>query len=707
MRAGIFFSFLFSFLFLFLSERPDVAEADATAYDVIVAGGGISGMAAALQAAKLGAGVLVAEPGDWIGGQATAAGVSTMDDLSPLRSGLYRHFIARIKRHYDRLGKSMATCYWNAKNIAFEPSTGQRVLFEMADEIRAASPGPLDILLRTKVTRVERQGNRITGVTITDRNGTEREIRCRVLIDATEYGDILPLAGAGYRAGNSATPSIDPKAVIQDITWITIIQRYPRGIPGSLRVTTPLPGYPEARKIYERYVTAKGGTFQGTYPVRLPVDFVTHNAYRGLPDSSTPQNYDGQRKNWKFITKTSVNWGNDYPGHVIKTIPGLPVAYLEDEKIRAQMEKEAFLRTLHFIYYIQNELGEPWSVANDEYNAAALPPAAGELPEEWREIARRMPPIPYVRESRRVIGDHTLTSEELFYNSQNYLDGQSHEFEDAIAIGRYGLDLHGANEDAHMERNLNERTASIELNRPRNPFQVPLRILIPKNVEGLLAAEKNLSMTRLVSGALRVQPICMMVGQAAGALAALSLRDGLPLREVPPVRVQRTLLEAGVVLSLSNYSDVSSKHPFFRAIQLSSLHRLLRPIVPPRLNPSAKGIFGVNRPVARGEMFDILKRARAASGTFAEREPDETKNIEGKAKAVTRQEFLEAVFRAFEWGDFPSKSERTTKARSADILQNLGVPGLFGTNMESALARPVTRGEAAEILMKAMTMKNS
>ena len=63
------------------------------AYDVVVAGGGIGGTAAAIQAARLGASVLVVEPGDWIGGQATAAGVSTMDDLSRLRSGIYLEFV--------------------------------------------------------------------------------------------------------------------------------------------------------------------------------------------------------------------------------------------------------------------------------------------------------------------------------------------------------------------------------------------------------------------------------------------------------------------------------------------------------------------------------------------------------------------------------------------------------------------------------------
>ncbi|MCL2010107.1 MAG: FAD-dependent oxidoreductase, partial [Synergistaceae bacterium] len=622
---------------------------------------------------------LVVEPSAWIGGQAVAAGVSNMDDLLPTRSGLYREFIAKVGSYYDGLGKSMGTCYWNRRSIAFEPFTGERMLYEMTAEARASSTQPLDILLRASVTRVERQGNTVTGVTVLD-DGMEREIKCRVLIDATEYGDVIPLAGAEYRAGNSVSPSIDPEAIIQDITWVAIIKKYPDGIPQRLRVTEPLPGYDLARRIYERYVTADGGAFTGTYPIRLPVDFITHNVYRGLPDSSARHYYDARRSYWNRITKAGVNWGNDYPGHVIKTIPGLPVKYLEDEDQRAWMEKEAFIKTLHFIYYIQNELEEPWSIADDEYDNVVPYSIIQALPESWREIARHMPPIPYVRESRRIVGEHTLTSVELLRNSQNYTRGESHEFEDSIGIGRYSLDLHAANADSHMERELGESAASIGLNQPRGPFQVPLRILIPRNIEGLIAAEKNLSMTRQVSGALRVQPICMLIGQAAGALAALAARDGVSPGEIPAARVQRVLLDAGVTLSLNNYLDVPPRHNFYKAVQFAGLYGLMNPVTPPYPNRWirnvwwTRGVFGVNKPVTRDEMAVMINRARRDAGESA-----------GGAEPVTRAVFMESVSRAFGFD-----------------LDALGVPGLFGARPN--LNRPITRGEAAEILMRAMTM---
>ena len=67
-------------------------------YDIVIAGAGMGGISAGLQAARMGASVLIIEPSSWIGGQACAAGVSTMDTFtdfskSGFHSGLYAEFI--------------------------------------------------------------------------------------------------------------------------------------------------------------------------------------------------------------------------------------------------------------------------------------------------------------------------------------------------------------------------------------------------------------------------------------------------------------------------------------------------------------------------------------------------------------------------------------------------------------------------------------
>jgi len=693
-------------------------------YDVIVAGGGVGGIAAALQAYRQGASVLVVEPSTWIGGQALAAGVTTMDDMSRQRSGIYLEYVTIMQHYYGQRGRSMGTAYWYPGSIAFEPVVGLRFMYQMLSEARAAGEKPFDILTQAEVTQVKREGNIVTGVVIRDSGGVEREVASRVLIDATEYGDVIPLAGITYRVGNSVSPFINMESRIQDITWVAIIKSYPRGIPPHLRATTQLPGYEMARRNFQSFVTRDGHDFRFVFPVELPVNFISHNAYRGIPDSSNPRSYDARRSQWRYISKTGVNWANDFPGRFLwEGRSGLPVRFLEDREFRTAMEREAFIKTLHFIYYIQNELGESWSIADDEYYSETLPAFLSDLPEEWHEIARRMPPIPYVRESRRIVADYTLTSAGLLQNSLNFRDGKtSHEFHDAIAIGGYFLDLHGSTSDIDLEWELGEREASIEINRPRGPFQVPLRILIPKDVDGFLAAEKNLSMSRLVNGALRLQPICMMTGQAAGALAAISIQSGLPSREIPPVRVQRALLDAGVLLSLTSYSDVPQGHPHFNAVQLSNLHRLIAPLVPPQVPPvdirdledpvmaraiargMERGVFGVDETVTYEEMISMLNSARFAAHISGGEEQEKRGDSE---QMITVGIFADAVCRAFGFYSEEEEAEAlrlSPMRRSTNAMRILDALGILDMRERELLyAFPLTRGQAVEILMKAMT----
>ena len=671
----------------------------------------------------MGASVLVVEPSSWIGGQATAAGVSTMDDMSRQQSGIYKEFIDRIRNYYDSRGKSMGTCYWDSRSsLAFEPHIGQEAFVNMINEARRK--GVLDFMMRSEVTAVQKKGNTVTGVSVKSGDGSRRNYSCKILIDATEYGDILPLAKSQYRAGNTPSKFLDTNAMIQDITWVAILHKYNAGVPQYLKPRNPLPGYDLARRNYESYVTEDGYNFRNVYPVQLPVNFMTHNAYRGLPDSTNPYSYTADKDTRPYITKTSVNWGNDYPGFYGWTNGkrGLPVSYLEDRNLRLQVEREALIKTLHFIYYVQNELGEEWSVADDEYKNRILPEAAKGLPQEWQEIARRMPPIPYVRESRRIIGSHTLTSHELLRNSLSYRDGHtSREFKDAIAIGGYILDLHGANTDADMEWEFEERAQTSITNRPRGPFQVPMNILIPADTDGLLAAEKNLSMSRLAAGALRLQPITMMTGQAAGALAAVSVREGKQPREVHPMRVQWELLKAGVSLSLCKYSDVGSEHSLNKTIQLSNMYGLVEPNEYPHapsynireyedpvlamaiIKGQDKGKFGVNDVITRDYANTIITRAREAVNVLGEWKPSTEKGHNYISRGDLAKIVCEAfpVFGDMKGGRLPFKTPKHRNAEYVETLGKLGILDVYKIEEEFHYGRPVTKGELTDIVVRA------
>src|SRR5262249_4837419 len=119
-----------------------------------------------------------------------------------------------------------------------------------------------------------------------------------------------------------------------------------------------------------------------------------------------------------------------------------------------------------------------------------------------------------------------------------------------------------------------------------------MEALIPQTVDGFLAAEKNISQTRLVGGATRLQPITMMTGQAVGALAALAVRRGVPPRLVKPEDVQRVLVQAGAVISGPSYRDMPpAGTPSWKAIQLVTARGLM--------TGYANGAFGANDPLTR------------------------------------------------------------------------------------------------------------
>ena len=721
-------------------------------YDVVIAGGGAGGIMAAIQATKDGARVAVFEPSPWIGGQMTAAGVSTMDDLSRQKSGLYLDFITRVNKYYENMGKSTGTCYWDSRSVAFEPSVGEKILYEMINEVRAPvrrtrkrageseSGRALDIFLNSSIIEVFRKDRKITGVKSKVRvkvgggkfyEQKEMQVSCKVLIDATEYGDVIPLAMLPYRAGNSYSPFIKlDESKIQDITWTAVIKYYPGGVPKDLVASTPLWGYDVAKYNYESYVTIDGNDFKGVFPVEMPVNFISHNAYRAVPDSSRYYSYDGNRQSWPYISKTGVNWGNDYPGKSgwNSGRSGLPVRYLDDIDFRNKMNKEAFFKTLHFIYYMQNELGDVgryWSVADDEYYNEDIPPdILNDIPKDWHEIAKRMPVIPYVRESRRIIGKRTLTSSELLRNSLSYRDGQTGaEFANAIAIGGYPLDLHHASEDGDLEWEFGETNNSIYSNRPRGAFQIPLDIMIPKDVDGFLAIEKNMSMSRLAAGAIRLQPISMMTGQAAGALAALAASLQMELREIPAIKVQTQLVNHGVFISLCKYSDVLPENPYFGAVQISNLYGLFQPLDYPHapsynisdlddpklamaiLRGADKGFFGIDEMISNKEAEDSVKRALKAISL-----ENDAKPIRNPGRLSTRADFVSYITDSFGLKDFEEKSneqffsDMPPAHRAFDSVSTLLKIGVLDSVKGAKFnpARPITRGEAAQLLVRVM-----
>lgn len=591
-------------------------------YDVIVVGAGTGGVSAAMQAARMGAKVALLEETDWIGGQMNAAAVTSMDEdrqAAPqdVRDrGIYKEFIEKIKAYYSSRGKSVGTCSWSNDSVSFEPNVGQQMLWEMIKETRGrtlpnGSRPILHLSLRTTIinTLLSDDQKTVTGVTvnIVKPTGTiQNVIQAKIIIDATEYGDVLPLTPARYRVGNyitSKNQNILGNVYIQDITYTAVIKKYLNL--GNLNITNPpspkegytpigylnFPNYLNYDYLKNKFAGIVFNNGEPRWTGKYPVSWPVHNGYRGQPDSSNPLNYTAENISSELqkISKTQVNWANDYPAitpYVPDNPDGFPeaklsVRYLEDLAYRKKANCEAKLKTLQFIYYAQHEpnIADPymksWSLDNSAgfdtpYQADNL--CNDVIPADYKVIEKFFPVIPYVRESRRVVGLHTLTGFEI---KRDFLTHKAiTNFPTALALGDYGMDLHNAKDSSDLEIDTGDASLTIQDRQTGGPFQVPFECFVPEMVDGLLAAEKNISVSRLTGGATRLQPITMLTGQAAGAIAAVAIRQNLQPRYIDPIVVQIELLKAGSNLALTEYTDVPKSHSFWPYIQLATIRKI-------------------------------------------------------------------------------------------------------------------------------------
>ena len=610
LRKGIFFTFAFlieAILLInlsFLLQRQNlILKADTTTpqenYDVIIIGAGTGGTSAAIQAARLGAKVALIEETGWVGGQMTAAGVSTMDrgGTAQTYTGLYKEFYENVKNYYTGKGISI--------NERFEARVAKDILMGMIN-----NESNITLLLNTRVDPANpvitdpNNSLKITSIRLQD----GRVFGSKILIDATEYGDVLAKSPASYRIGNltKETVSSNPNACIQDITYNAIVKKYPRtdpnisgsGVPADLLIpesaTPSALSYVNTIKAFCDHVTVDGLPIAGCTDLGPNVNpmwnFNQNNAYRAVPDTSS-SSVSGQ------ITRTGVNFANDYPAEYAYMVPAgftnttLKVQYLEDPAYRKKANCEAKLKTLQFIYYMQNELGQKdWAIADDEgYNspdadlcANSSDPSIADAFRGFENIERNFPLIPYVREGRRAIGPKTLTAKDikrvLAADGKTYMSQTA--FQASVAVGDYPDDLHNCKTSPDLETSM-ESLSDIPESNVAGSFQVPLEVFLPMTasnqyVDGFLVAEKNLSTSRLANGATRLQPITMNTGQAAGAIAALAVKNGKQPRELKAMQVQQELLDKKDNLIRQNYTDAPETYTYWKAVQLNNLYGIMQ-----------------------------------------------------------------------------------------------------------------------------------
>lgn len=348
--------------------------------DVLVVGGGASGTAAAIQAARQGAQVLLIEETPWLGGMLTAAGVGATDGNHKLPSGIWGEFRQHLYDYYG--GPEAVETGW-VSNTLFEPKVGNQIWNQMADK-----ETNLKRFHGYRLIKLERKEGRIDQVFFVNESGEQIQVHAKINIDATELGDLLALAGVNFVTGNdSPAQPHDPN--IQDLTYTAVLKDFGEG----MDKTIPKPeGYD-------------------------PTEFdcickeVCDDPTRKVPDCETFLNY-GRLPNNKFM----INWPNNGNDYFLNPIP-----MTFEERIEAY--KPAKARTLDLLYFLQTEAGYTnLGLADDEYTTEDL-----------------LPFIPYHREARRIVGKIQLKVADL---EDPYANSERPFYRQAIAVGDYPLDHH-------------------------------------------------------------------------------------------------------------------------------------------------------------------------------------------------------------------------------------------------------------------------
>jgi hypothetical protein len=500
--------------------------------DVAVIGGGLGGVAAALAALRNGQRVILTEETDWVGGQLTSQAVPPDEHAWIESFGCTRAYRAYrdavrdyYRRHYPLTEPARAVQYYNPGNatvsrLAHEPRVSLAVLEAMLAPY--ISSGRLTVLLRHLAVSADVDRDRVMAATVRDlESGAERTIRADYFLDATELGDLLPLTRTEYVTGFEArkdTGELHAPEQAQPLNMqaftVCFAMDYVAGADHTIdrpaeyafwrdyvpSLTPAWPGkllawdQPDPRTLKPRPLTFDP---EAAAPVSGQLNFMI---YRRIVDK---RNYQPGA----FPTDvTIVNWPmNDY---------FLGPLFEIDRADAARHLQRGKQLSLSLLYWLQTEAPRPDGGAG--WRGLRLRP-------DVVGTADGLAKAPYIRESRRIRAELTVLEQHVGTEARGRQLGvppdqlTAEAFPDSVGVGSYRIDLHmSTGGDNYID------ISSL-------PFQIPLGALIPRRVENLLPACKNLGVTHITNGCYRLHPVEWNIGEAAGCLAARAIQ----LKTVP------------------------------------------------------------------------------------------------------------------------------------------------------------------------------
>jgi hypothetical protein len=514
----------------FLKAAGASIAAPAEPWDLLVYGATPGGIAAALAAAGDGARVLLAEPTGRIGGLMTC-GLShtdfrTFEGITGAYFDLSRRVAAYYASTYGRQSRQYAECM---RGTQAEPKVSLLIMERMLAE-RPRIRIERGWRLVAAQVRAAAGGRQISGVTFEAGNGS-RTVGATVYIDATYEGDLLAAAGVAFRAGRESRAeygeSLAPEQAdnqLQGYNFRFAATRDP--------ANRAAPGRPAG---YRRE------DFAGILPL--------------LTDGRIKRIF-GYPRECVYKAQIPVLPNGKYD---INDVSGGPVRLSLPGENLEWPEGDGAARRRIFDRHVLWNTGLLWFLQNDEAVPARFRDEAREwgwCKDEFTESGN-LPPQLYVREARRMTGLRIFTEGDTAHAPG---DARAVLHRDSIAMGDYGPNCHGT---WHEGSRFGGRHSG-EFYKPVPPYQIPYGTLVPREVANLLVPVAA-SSSHIGFCALRLEPIWMSLGQAAGHAASLSGKLGVAVQTAPVPRLQSRLWSAGAATIYM--SDIPPGHPDFAAVQ--------------------------------------------------------------------------------------------------------------------------------------------
>jgi hypothetical protein len=496
--------------------------------EILIIGGGLGGVAAALAASQLGKKVIMTEETDWIGGQITSQGVPPDEHPWIEMTGCtpnYRRFREEIRdyyrRYYPMRPETRANYRLNPGNgfvspICHEPRVGLAAMEAMLAPY--ISGHQLQILLRHRPIAVETDGDDIRAVTVlNEETGEELVLHAPYIIDATEFGDLLALGNVEHIIGAESQSQTDELHALsgdpdpldqQAVSWCFALDY----LPDQDHTIEKPEDYPFWREYQADFWPDKQLSWNDVNPFTLETRYQAIFASDGRT-----WDYEGKNTFWHYrrifhvgqylegyyqSDITMVNWPQmDY-------WLGPLVGVSEEEKQKNL--RGAMQLSLSLLYWMQTEA--PRHDSGYGYPGLRL---RHDVLGTTHGLAKHV----YVREARRIQAEFTVLEQHVGVKAREGLKG-SEIFPDSVGIGSYRIDLHPST---------GLRTY---VDVSSYPFQIPLGALIPVRVDNLLPACKNIGTTHITNGCYRLHPVEWTIGEVAGSLASYCLDNGLTPRQV-------------------------------------------------------------------------------------------------------------------------------------------------------------------------------